>query len=134
MNHDELEQLLLRFGSDPSRWPPDRADAARRFAQRNAHAARMLAGFAEFDHLVRAAVRPPPFEARHAARVLAHLDAVEQWHPGSRFWLAGASATALSFAAGALAAWVVLPPPEDLGAALTAIGIAAGNGGIGGLL
>ena len=134
MTHDELEQMLLRFGSDPSRWPPDQAHAARRLAREDARAARMLAGFAEFDQLVREAVRTPPFEARHAARVIARLDAVESWRPGRRFWLAGAGATALSFAAGVLAARVVLPSPEDLAAVLSAIGIAAGNAGIGGLL
>lgn len=135
MTLDELDQALLRFGADLRYWPPTQADAARRLAGGDPVAAQRITQFAAFEHTLLEAVRPPPFGAADAARVLAGLDAADSaWRSARWFWIAGASASALSFAAGMLAMLAIGPAPADFELPLSVIELAAGQGDLGDLL
>jgi hypothetical protein len=135
MTRDELDEALLRFGADFTRWPPDLAEAARRLAAEDRVAARMLADFRAFEQTVADAVRPPPFGAAEIGRVLGALDVPEDtWRPGAGFWIAGASASLASFAAGAAVMLATLSYDGVLDLPIALMGLATGQGDIGGLL
>lgn len=134
MTLDELDRTLLRFGADLRRWPPAEAEAALRLMADDPSAIERIARFDAFERRVADAVRPPPFGGAETARVLAGVDAAEHaWRPARWFWFAGAGASALSFAAGALAALAIVPWQGDAGLPLSVLEIAAGQGDIGGL-
>ncbi|MGK9231702.1 hypothetical protein KXS07_08740 [Inquilinus limosus] len=135
MTRAELDDALLRFGADLDRWPQKLAESARRLLARDPAAAAMLARFAAFEDTVGAAVRPPPSGAAEIGRILAAVEAEEgAWRPGWRFWAASAGASLLSLAAGAVLVLATLPGRADLDMALAVLGLAAGQGDIGGLL
>ncbi len=134
MKTEELEELLLRFGADLSRWPQDIRAAAANLVAREPEAARLHAEFTALERNVAAAVEAPPFGAAEIGKVLSALDAEQRgWRPTRAFWIAGTGASAISFAAGfALTLWGV--PAGEFDAVLSLLALAAGQGEIGGLL
>jgi hypothetical protein len=135
MTRAELDGALLRFGADLDRWPQKLAESARQLAAGDREAAAMLARSAAFEETVRAAIRPPPFGAAEIGRILAAAEAEEGgWTPTWRFWAASAGASLLSLAGGAMVMLATLPGRSDLDLALSLLGLAAGQGDLGGLL
>jgi hypothetical protein len=131
MTRDELGEALLRYGADPERWPERERMAAKLLVSGDARAANLLADFAAFEHTVADALRPAPFGAAEIGKVLARLDEVEAgWRPTPLFWIAGASISALSFAAG-FAAMLCVSAQE---ASPSLIDLASGQINFGGLL
>lgn len=134
MTREDFSEALLRFGADLERWPGALARTARRLVASDPVAAKMLSDFAAFDRTVAEAVEPPPFGAAEIGSVLAALDDEETtWMPTRRFWLAGASASVLSFVAGIV---VMLAVVTSQGGAVptSLIGLALGQADIGDLL
>jgi hypothetical protein len=135
MTRAEFDDALLRFGADLDRWPPKLAAAARTLLAGDTEAAGMLARSAAFEETLAAAVRPPSFGAAEIGRILAAAEAEEAgWRPTWRFWAASAGASLLSLAAGAMLMLSTLPGRTDLDLALSVLGMAAGQSGMGGLL
>lgn len=135
MTRAELDAALLRFGADLDRWPQKLAESARHLAAGDREAAAMLARSAAFEETVRAAIRPPPLGAAEIGRILAAAEAEEGgWTPTWRFWAASAGASLLSLAGGAMVMLATLPGRGDLDLALSLLGLAAGQGDLGGLL
>lgn len=135
MTRAEFDAALLRFGADLNRWPARLAESARQLAAGDPEAAEMLARSAAFEDAVRAAIRPPPFGAAEICRILAAAEAEEGgWTPTWRFWAASAGASLLSLAGGAMVMLATLPGRGDLDLALSLLGLAAGQGDLGGLL
>ncbi len=132
MTREELNEALLRFGSDLERWPEREKEAASRLVASDRTAARMVADFTAFERTLADAVRPAPFGAGEIGTVLSALDASEAWwSPTPRFWIATASLSALSFAAG-FAAMLVMAASQDIPPSL--IEFASGQANLGGLL
>lgn len=135
MTRGEFDEALLRYGADLTWWPPREAEAARRLVAADREAAKMLADFATFEQTVADAVRPPPFGAAEIGRVLGALKEKEDtWRPGRGFWIAGASVSLLSFAAGAVLMVATLSSSGALDLALALAEAASGGGEIGGLM
>lgn len=135
MTRAELDEALLRFGADLDLWPEKLAESARQLLARDPAAVEILTRFTAFEDTLGAAVRPPPFGAAEIGRILAAVEAEEAgWRPGWRFWAAGAGASLLSLAAGAMVMLATLPVRGDLDIALSVLGLVAGQGDIGGLL
>jgi hypothetical protein len=135
MTRDEFDEALLRYGADFTRWPPREAEAARQLVAGDRDAAKMLADFRAFEDTIADAVRPPPLGTPEIGRVLASLDDTEEtWRPGRGFWIAGASVSLLSFAAGAVLMVATLSSSGALDLALALVDVTAGGGEIGGLM
>jgi hypothetical protein len=135
MTRDELGEALLRHGADLTRWPSREAEAARQLVATDRAAAKMLADFGKFERTIADAVRPPPFGAAELGRVLGALeDKEDAWRPGRSFWIAGASASLLSFAAGAVLMVATLSSSGVLDLALALAEAASGGAEIGGLM
>ena len=101
MTRDELNDAVLRFGGKLERWPQPERDAARLLVKGDAVAAKMLSDFVAFEQTIAEAVHSEPFGATEIGTVLARLDTAEAgWRPSTRFWIASAGISALSFAAG----------------------------------
>jgi hypothetical protein len=135
MTREELENGLLRWGGDVSRWPLEHARAARILVERDAAAARFLSDFVATESELAEALVPPPFGAPEVGHVLAALDAEgEDWRPGRWFWIGSAAASAAAFSSGAAAVLLLFPSTAGLDVLLPILGIAAGQGSIGGLM
>jgi hypothetical protein len=135
MTREEFGEALLRLGAKLERWPRPEAEAARHLVASDQAAAKMLAEFAGFERTIADAVTPPPFGAAEIGAVLAALDGVERtWMPTSRFWLAGAGASALSFAAGVAVMLAVHASQSGAEIPAAVVDIAVGQGNFGGLL
>jgi len=133
MTREEFSEALLRFGGNLDRWPQEARAAAQALVAADAEAARMLAEFSAFEQTVAEAVRPQPFGAAEIGAVLAAIGREEAAWPTRGFWFLGAGASAVSFAAGfALVLFVVSGSGLDL--PLPLVGMALGDGNIGGLL
>ncbi len=131
MTRQELNEALLRFGSDLGRWPEREKEAASLLVASDRTAAAMLAEFADFERTLADAVRPAPFGAGEIGAVLRVLDAREEtWSPTPRFWIASAGLSVLSFAAGFIA--MAIAASQDISPAL--IDFASGQANLGGLL
>jgi hypothetical protein len=131
MTIEELNEALLRYGSDLKRWPEAKSEAARLLVDGDAAAAKLLSDFVAFERTLAAAVRPEPFGAAEIGAVLTALDADEPgWRPTSGFWIASAGISALSFAAGFAA--MLLIASQELPPSL--IDLASGQMNFGGLL
>jgi hypothetical protein len=131
----EFEEHLLRFGSDLEAWPPFLANDARDLLAKDPGATRMLGEFISFDETVSQAVQAPPFGSASIGHVLSALDRDEEaWRPARRFWIAAATASMLAFFAGVGATVVGLHHDDAAALPVALLGIAAGQGNIGGLL
>jgi hypothetical protein len=135
MTRDEFDEALLRYGADLTRWPPRKAEAARQLMAGDRDAAKMLADFSVFEHMIANAVRPPAIGAAEIGRVLGAIEAKnDTWRPGRGFWIAGASVSLFSFAAGAVLMVATLSSSGALDLALALGDVAAGGAEIGGLM
>ena len=135
MTRDEFDDGLLRYGADLTRWPPRDAEAARQLVATDRAAAKMLADFGAFEETIADAVRPPLFGPAELGRVLGALKQDEDtWRPSRGFWIAGASASLLSFAAGAVLMVATLSSSGVLDLALALAEAASGGAEIGGLM
>jgi hypothetical protein len=131
MTRDELNDALLRFGGKLERWPQPERDAARLLVKGDAVAAKMLSDFVAFEQTIAEAVRSEPFGATEISTVLARLDTAEAgWRPSTRFWIASAGFSALSFAAGFAA--ILMVSSQDVAPSL--MDLASGQVNLGGLL
>lgn len=135
MTRDEFDEALLRYGADLTRWSPAEAEAARQLVTGDREAAKMLADFGVFEETIAEAVRPPPFGAPEIGRVLTALEETDDlWRPSRGFWIAGASVSLFSFAAGAVLMVATLSSSGALDLALALADVASGGGEIGGLM
>lgn len=135
MTCEELEEKLFRWGAELRGWPADQAAAAQTLIDADPEAAQLLADFAAREGYIAEAVPLPSFGAPEIGNVLSRLDAEEEnWGPGRRFWIASAIASAVAFSSGAVATLVLLPSMGGLDVLLPIIGIAAGQGNVGGLM
>jgi hypothetical protein len=133
VTRQDFDLALLRYGSNLDRWPPELAAKARRLVEGDPLAVKMLTEAVALDRAVAEAVQPPEFGAAEIGRILQTIDAEpEAWTPSRWFWIAGAGASALSFAAGFAVMLMLQSASQALSPEL--VGLAIGNAEIGGLL